>query len=117
LQIKTHKVEAISIGATPATLQRSGEWVVVCPPPQFLRAHFRRRACHTHFNSASIACRDPKVSWRGVDSPSAGDWIGVYSPANASVTTSVPIKYKFADEVHVSCRVVLCCVVLCVMCC
>ncbi|ELR18962.1 diphosphonucleotide phosphatase 1, putative [Acanthamoeba castellanii str. Neff] len=66
LQIKAHKVEAISIGATPATLQRSGEWVV--------------------------------VSWRGVDSPSAGDWIGVYSPANASVTTSVPIKYKFADE-------------------
>jgi hypothetical protein len=39
------------------------------------------------------------VSWSGA-SASWGDWVGVYSPADADVTVTAPIKYKYADEVR-----------------
>jgi len=38
------------------------------------------------------------VQFSGVKSPSHGDWIGVYSPADADVHHTAPIKYKFAWE-------------------
>lgn len=31
--------------------------------------------------------------------PSSSDWIGAYSPANVSISTTVPIKYGYCDEV------------------
>ena len=31
--------------------------------------------------------------------PSVGDWVGAYSPANVDITTTSPVKYGFCDEV------------------
>ena len=32
-------------------------------------------------------------------SPSVGDWIGAYSPADVDITTTSPVRYGFCDEV------------------
>lgn len=31
--------------------------------------------------------------------PSSGDWIGAYSPANVKISSTVPIKYGYCNEV------------------
>lgn len=31
-------------------------------------------------------------------SPTSGDWIGAYSPADIDITTTVPVKYGYCDE-------------------
>ena len=38
------------------------------------------------------------VSWNGVDSPNAGDWIGVYEPAQANYSATAPVKYQVSCD-------------------
>lgn len=38
-----------------------------------------------------------EVSFEGVGSPHKGDWVGVYSPADADVHSTAPVKWQHAD--------------------
>jgi hypothetical protein len=40
-----------------------------------------------------------EVTWDGVPEPSFNDWIGLYVPASADVTSISPAKYKMASSV------------------
>jgi hypothetical protein len=41
-----------------------------------------------------------QVSFEGVGSPHKGDWVGVYSPADADVHSTAPVKWQHADVVR-----------------
>ena len=43
-----------------------------------------------------------QVSFEGVGSPHKGDWVGVYSPADADVHSTAPVKWQHADVVRTS---------------